>query len=158
MNSTAFAREADFYELGFASQLIVWATRKRLHLLASGASEANVIEACGIGRFDALHAALMHIIDVLLCGASNRIQLHAVACPCLSPHEVSLLNALGYLQRRDQIESQRCLRSLFGDAAIRLVQPALRAIVNELDERGLQLTLVEEGCTSAASRQAASVH
>jgi hypothetical protein len=142
--STAYAHEADFFQLGFASQMIVWAARKRLHLLSRGTSEACVIEVFGIAGFDALHASLMHVLDVLLCGASNRIQLHAVACPCLSPHEVSLLNALAFLQRQQTAESQRRLRALLGDAAMRLAQPALCAIVNELDERGLELTLIQE--------------
>jgi hypothetical protein len=155
--NTGHDGEPDFDRLGFASQMIVWATRKRLHLLASGDSEDNVIEALGIAGFDELHACLMQILDVLLCGASNRIRLHAVACPWLSPHEVDLLNALAYLQRRDQAASQHCLRELCGPVAAPLVQPAVQAIVDDLDVRGLRLTLVA-GHQAARARSQASIH
>src|SRR5262245_34692846 len=131
---------ADFYRLGFASQMIVWAARKRMHLLASGESETNVIEVFGLAGLEGLHASLMGIVDVLLCGRASRIRLHRVACPSLSPHEISLLNALAYLQLERRTDAERCLRELFCAAAARLVQPALDAIVKALDDRNLRLT------------------
>src|SRR5262249_23671387 len=123
----------DFYSLGFASQMIVWAMRKRLHSLLRRQTETDVAEGFALVGFEDLHAALMSVVDRLLCGASTRIQLHAVACPCLSPHEVGLLNALAYLQRGRQAETAQCVRKLCCATAARFVQPALQAIVDDLD-------------------------
>lgn len=136
--------ERTFYSLGFASQMIVWATRKRLHLLARGASEDNVLEVFGRAGLDDLHAALMVILDVLLCGASNRVQLHAVACAGLAAHEVDLLNALAYRQQHDLPRSERYLQRLLSATGARLAEPAVAAVVNELDAFGLRLTVLAE--------------
>jgi hypothetical protein len=136
--------QPDFYRLGFASQMIVWAVRKRLHLLARGDSERNVTDVFARAGFTELHSVLMSIVDLLLSGPSNRLQLHAVACPCLSPHEISLLNALAYRQRQRDADARRSLGELFCPGAARLVEPAVAAIVAELDERRLQLTSIEE--------------
>src|SRR5262245_24802367 len=131
--STPATNAGDFYALGFASQMIVWATRKRLHLLARGASEANVLDVFGRAGLDDLHDALMSILDVLLCGASSRVQLHAVACAGLAAHEIDLLNALAYRQRHDLPQSARHLNRLLSATGARLAEPAVAAVVNELD-------------------------
>ena len=149
--NTAFIDEPNFYRLGFASQIMVWAMRKRLHHLAHGASEANVLEAFRVAGLDDIHAALMSIVNLLLCRPSHRVQLHNVACAGLSPHEISLLNALAYRQRGDFVESERHMRQLFCVTAARLLQPAVVAIVNGLDAGGLCLTAVADDDTVAPS-------
>jgi hypothetical protein len=149
----------DFYRLGFASQMIVWAARKRLHLLLRGESDANVAEVFALAGLDNLHQALMSILDLLLCGASNRVQVHAVACPCLSPHEISLLNALAHLQGGRPEDAARCMNQLFCETAARLVQPALFAIVESLDARDLLLTSIDGADSSPSARRFnATVH
>ena len=75
--------------------------------------------------------------------ASNRIQLHVVACPCLSPHETGLLNTLAELQAGREDHAQRCIGNLMGAPAMRLVWPALTTIVAQLDERDLRLTRID---------------
>jgi hypothetical protein len=149
-----------FYRLGFASQLIVWATRKRLHLLASGDDDSKVAQAFRLARLESAHGALMSIVDVLTCGASNRILLHAVACPCLSPHEVGLLNALAHLQSGRAGAAAHRLERIMGAAAARLVLPALLAIVAELDSRGLRVAPIGDGPRLLSSVPAigASIH
>jgi hypothetical protein len=126
MNVVAI-EEPDFQRLSFASQMIVWATRKRLHLLA----------------------------HVLLCGSSRRIQLHAVSCPCLSPHEVSLLNALRLRQCGRIDDSRAALGELFCRAALGLVEPAVESMVAELDARGLRLTTIAANGDAQATRNGA---
>ena len=138
-NVTNDAKVPTFYELEFAGQLIVWATRKRLHLFASGTDDENAREAFRLGKLDELYAALMSIVDVLGCGAPNKIQLHAVACPCLAPHEIGLLDALAHLQAERSDLAYRRLAESVGSVAVRLVWPAMCSIVNELDERELRL-------------------
>jgi hypothetical protein len=147
--------EPDFHRLSFASQMIVWATRKRLHLLANGDSEVHVTEAFAKGGLTELHTALMSIVDVLLCGSSRRIQLHAVSCPCLSPHEVSLLNALSLRQLGRIDDSRAALGELFCRAALGLVEPAVESMVAELDARGLRLTTIEANGDAPAARSGA---
>ena len=148
--------EPDFQRLSFASQMIVWATRKRLHLLAQGDSELPVTEAFAKGGLTELHTALMSIVDVLLCGSSRRIQLHAVSCPCLSPHEISLLNALGFRQLGRIDDSRAALGELFCRAAIGIVEPAVEFLVAELDARRLRLTTIEASGHTPAARSARS--
>lgn len=128
-----------FYELGFAGQMIVWATRKRLHSIASGASEENAREAFRRGRLDALYAGLMSVVDVLSCGASRNVQLHAVGCPCLAPHEVGILDALAHLQAERSGLAYLRIVETFGTVVARLVWQPMCAIVNELNERELLL-------------------
>ena len=132
-----------FYRLRFASQMIVWATRKRLHLLACGADDSKVAEAFCLAGLEDLYTGLMSIVDVLLCGASSRIQLHELACPCLSRHEISLLNALAHLQNDRDEEARRCMGDLLCPAAVRLVLPAMCAIVGHLDAQALRLSLID---------------
>ena len=136
--------ERSFYTLAFPAQMIVWATRKRLHLRARGADDSNVAHAFHLAGLDELYAALMSIVDVLTCGVSRRIQLHGVACPCLDTHEVSLLNALAYLQRAQKLRAQACMAKFLGTPAVRLVLPAMHSVVRELDALALQLPLLGE--------------
>ncbi len=128
-----------FYELGFAGQMLVWAARKRLHSFATGADDSNAIEAFRAGNLEELHSALMSVIDVLACGASKQLQLHAVSCPCLSPHEVTLLDALAHLQEEREELAYTRITALLGSVVARVVWPALCAIVNELDARELRI-------------------
>jgi hypothetical protein len=131
-----------FYQLEFAAQMIVWATRKRLHMFASGTNDAHVAEVFELAKLDGLYAALMTIMDVLACGASNKIQLHGVACPCLPPHEVALVNGLAHLQAGQTDLAYRCIAGFMGAPAARLVWPAMGAIVNDLDARALRLACI----------------
>jgi hypothetical protein len=153
--------DPNFYRLAFASQMIVWATRKRLHLLARGEDDSNVVQAFRLGGLQDLYTALMAIVDVLLCGVSTRIQLHSVSCPCLSPHETSLLNALAYLQHGRGADARRCMGDLMCAAAVRLVLPAMRAIVHDLNAQELRLTLIEVSSASpqpAGNRFSTAIH
>lgn len=157
--NTSLTDEPNFYRLSFASQMIVWAIRKRLHLLACGASEEKVLEAFRRAGLVDMHAALMSIVNLLLCTPSRRVLLHDVACPGLLPYEISLLNAFAYRQRRDFPESQRCLYSLFCVTAAQLLQPAVTAVVNELDAGGLRLTVVgEDDAVLPARRAGVALH
>lgn len=149
-----------FYELGFAAQMIVWATRKRLHLAASGAGDENAREAFRVGKLDTLYAALMSIVDVLSCGASRSIQLHAVSCPHLAPHEVGMLDALAHLQAgRKGLAYQRIVE-VFGTVVARFVWQSMCAVVNELNERDLLLEPINVRAPSTAweQRPNATVH
>ena len=151
-------KDVGFYDLSPASQMIVWAVRKRLHLLSHGADDSEVAGAFRSAGLDELHAALMSIVDVLLCGVSNRIQIHAVSCPCLAPHETSLLSALAHLQDDDHGEAQRQIAELMCAAAVRLVMPCMRAIIRDLDARGMRLGSVESSNLSVASRFSGAIH
>lgn len=136
-----------FDELGFAGQMIVWATRKRLHLLASGIGDENAREAFRLGKLDALYDALVSIVDVLSCGASGSVQLHGVSCPRLAPHEVGILDALAHLQaERPGLAYQRIVQ-VFGSVVARFVRQSMCAVVNELNERELLLAPIGAAST-----------
>jgi hypothetical protein len=126
-----------FYELGFASQLIVWALRRHLHLVRSGRGDADVARAFYLGGLRDLHLHLQSVVEVLLCGSRAGIQLHAVGCPCLAPHEIVLLNAMTHLQGGCDDEARAGLVGLLCGPAAGLVLPTIRAIVRELDAHGL---------------------
>jgi hypothetical protein len=133
------SRLPTFYELSFAGQLIVWATRKRLHSYASGAGDENTRKAFCVGKLDDLYAALMSIVDVLACAASRGVRLHAVSCPCLGPHEVSILDALAHLQADRSALAYRRIADTFGTVVARLIWPSMSVIASELDQRELRL-------------------
>lgn len=149
-----------FYRLGFASQLIVWATRRRLHLRSGGNGESKAPHAFKLARLERAHGALMSVVDVLTGGASNRIQLHGLGCPCLAPHEVGLLNALAHLQQGRVAEGHRCLEQVLGDVAARLALPAVDVIAGELAARNLQIAPIGNGPRLLSSTPAigASIH
>lgn len=128
-----------FYGLGLAAQMIVWAVRKRLHLYAFGADDTRVAEALRLAKLEALYSGLMSIVDVLSCGASSKIELHGVACGCLAPHEIDLLNALARLQAGDKALAYRHICGLLGPVGARLVWAAMTAIVGDLDAQLLRL-------------------
>lgn len=132
-----------FHRLEFAGQLIVWAVRKRLHLLRSGADDSDVARAFHLGGLDALHTSLMTVIDVLVCGSPKIIQLHEVSCPCLAPYEVALLNAFAHLQEGRADEAKVCMVELLCRPALGLVMPAMDAIVRELAAHELKVLPVE---------------
>lgn len=142
--------EGDFYRLSFASQMIVWAVRRRLHLLGHGEDDGNVSTAFQLAGLDELYTALMSIVDVLLIGTVRKIQLHAVSCPCLAPHEIVLLDALASLQREQDEQARRRMGDLTCEPAVRLVFPAMRVIVRELDAQGLRLTRSSHGLDASA--------
>ncbi len=128
-----------FHELGFAGQMIVWATRKRLHVLRDGGCDADVLRVFRLGGLQDLHAALMRVIDILICGGLHRIELHGVSCPCLAPHEIALLDAFTNLQHGRDEQASGCLSQLLCRPAIAMVLPAMRAIVCVLDAGGLRI-------------------
>jgi hypothetical protein len=149
-----------FERLGFAAQMIVWAVRKRLHLLRNGSDDSDAARAFEIGGLDRLHASLMTVIDVLLCGSSSLLELHSVSCPCLAPHEVALLNAVAHLQHGRRDEANASLRALFCRPAIGLVLPAMLAIVRELEARDLRVLPVANplGPRSVAAALSTTIH
>ena len=112
--------------------MIVWAMRKRLHWLAGGPEDSHVVrvDAPGSSTLSGLRSyppALTSIIDVLAGGPSSKIHLHAVSCPCLAPHEISLINALAHLQSEESSKSlsQSLHRRLHWAPVARLVWPAI---------------------------------
>ena len=130
---------ATFHSLEFAAQLVVWAMRKRLHLLRNGHDDSDVARAFALGRLDAVHAALMSLIDVLVCGSPKVIELHEVACPCLAPYEVALLNAIASLQNGRDAQAKNCIATLLCRPALDLVFPGVQVMVRELAARGLTI-------------------
>jgi hypothetical protein len=146
-------REAtSFYELSFASQMIVWAMRKRLHALAGGPDDSHVADVFRLADLDELYAALTSIVDVLVCGPSNRLQLHGVSCPCLASHEISVINTLARLQSDEEGLAYHCLVSFIGAPLARLVWPAIRAIAEDLAARALSVTRIKICPESARTR------
>lgn len=141
-----------FDELGFAGQMIVWATRKRLHSVVSGTGDDNAREAFRRGRLDALYVALMSIADVLSCGASRSVQLHAVSCPRLAPHEVGMLDALAHLQAERKGLAYRRIVEVFGVVVARFVWQSMCVVVSELDEHDLLLAPIEGRAASSEWR------
>lgn len=130
---------AGFYSLSFGAQLLVWATRKRLHLLRHGDDESDVLTAFHKAGLDGARAGLISVVDVLLCGASNAMQLHAVSCPCLAPHEIALVDAIAHLQRDKSAAARQSLEPLLCAAAVRLVMPCLGAVAQALAANGMQV-------------------
>ena len=59
---------ATFHSLEFAAQLVVWAMRKRLHLLRNGHDDSDVARAFALGRLDAVHAAAFPYSYPIVCG------------------------------------------------------------------------------------------
>jgi hypothetical protein len=151
-SSTAF----NFYRLGFGAQMIVWAVRGRLHLLAEGTDDANVAEAFRSARLNESYAALVSIVDLLLC-TGVRIELHGVGCPRLSPLEVSLLNALAYLQADQESRAQQWLAQLLGGPALRFAWPAVRRVAADFRTHALMLAPLE-GAWPAVAVPPAAVH
>jgi hypothetical protein len=130
--------------------MIIWATRKRFHLIARGEDDSNVLEAFRLTGWGSMYSALMAIVDVMLCTRIDRFQLHAVACRCLAPHEVCLLSSLADLQRDRDEDANHGLAQLMGPSAGELVMPLLRTIVQGLDEHGLNLTRATPCAVSTA--------
>lgn len=148
-----------FYGLSLAAQMIVWAVRKRLHLLSHGTDDSAVSRAFRTAGLTGLHGALMSIVDVLLCGASSRVQLHAVSCPCLAPHETSLLSALTHLQKDEHAAARWHMHDLMGPTAARLMLPCMHQIVRDLEAQGMHLDPAEtSGAVSESLRARGSVH
>ena len=144
-----------FYELGFAAQMLVWAMRKRLHRLAGGAEDSHVARVFELADFDALYEGLTAIAEALACTAEHKIQLHAVSCPCLAPHEVVVLDALAHLQRGERERAFDTLSALTGRSVARFVWPAMHAIVDDLDARALRLERAEPAATVHLPRSGA---
>jgi hypothetical protein len=130
---------ASFYELGFAAQMLVWAMRKRLHRLAGAAEDSHVAHVFELADLDGLYEGLASIAEVLACAAAHEVQLHAVSCPCLAPHEVALLDALADLQCEERERAFDTMSAFIGHPAARLVWPSMQAIVDDLDARALRL-------------------
>jgi hypothetical protein len=147
----------NFYHLGFPAQMVVWATRKRLHLLASGADDANAAQAFRMAGLAEPYAALMSVLDLLLCVGGCRIALHGVACARLAPHEVSLVNALAYLQAEDETRARRAFDTLAAGPAASCALPVLREIAVALREHGLTLAPLSPGAP-AQLLQSATLH
>jgi hypothetical protein len=146
-----------FGELGFAGQMIVWATRKRLHVAASGVADENVREAFRLGNLERLYAALTAIADVLSCGAARSLQLHAVSCPRLAPHELGILDAIAHLQNdRKGLAYQRVVE-VFGAVVARFIWQSMCAIVKELDERRLSVAPIDGAPSFAIPGQRTNV-
>jgi hypothetical protein len=142
VNGGSMSRDG-FYGLGFAGQMIVWALRKRLQALAGDTDDSCVAHVFRLAALDGLYEALASIADIVACGPSRKIQLHAVSCPCLAPHEIVLLEALAELQGAEPERAYVAMSDFMGLPAARLVWPAMHAIVDELDARALRLVPVE---------------
>jgi hypothetical protein len=137
-------REANFYALPFASQMIVWAVRKRLHVL-SGADCAmdDVLHVFHLASWGELYGALLAVADVLASAAARvRLQMHAVGCPCLARHEVHLLNALAYLQSARLDEAVLCLVECLPPSDVRLTLPHLQLIADALRKQAMSFAYV----------------
>jgi hypothetical protein len=143
------AAKTGFYELGFAAQMIVWATRKRLHMLAGGADDSHVARAFELANLEDLYDELMSVADVLACGQGRKIQLHAVSCPCLAPHEVAMIDTLAHLQGAQHAVAYATVSSFMGRPAARLVWPAMLAIAGDLAECALRVELCAPGSAVA---------
>jgi hypothetical protein len=138
-------RPANFYALPFASQMIVWALRKRMLALFGGnAGTDDVLPVFHMANWGELYAALLAVADVLaradLC---RKLQLHAIGCPCLAPHEAHVLNALVHLQRGLPEESVLCLVETLVPDGVRQALPHLRTIAQDLVRQNLRLVFVD---------------
>jgi hypothetical protein len=144
-DSTHLAAAKSFYELGFAAQMIVWAMRKRLHMLAGGADDSHVARAFELANLEDLYERLMAVANVLACGQWRKIQLHAVACPRLAPHEIGILDTLAHLQSSEHGVAYETVSSFMGRPAARLVWPEMLAIATDLAECALRVEVCAPG-------------
>lgn len=167
-------RDANFYALPFASQMIVWAMRKRMHALcgddgrAGGAGADDVLAVFHMAEWGKLYSALLTVVDILL--ASERradLRLHAVSCPCLAAHEAHVLNALAHLQQRMRQESVLSLCEVLSPSEVRLAMPQLETIVDDVDTQGPSFAYVDlstlaerrpRGAAWTATRQNRHLH
>lgn len=155
--SSRLARTS-FYGLSLASQMIVWAVRRRLHRVSRGVDDTEVAEAFGVAGLGSALASLMQIVDLLLCGASDRIHLHSVSCPSLAPHEACVLNSLAHLQHGGEAGARRSFGAFLGTAMFRLALPGLRGIADELTGRGFDLSFVDAAVLPGLPAPSTTVH
>ena len=89
-----------FYTQPFASQMILWATRRRL-LERAGVSDGSddVRHVFAMAGWVEFHVALLRVVDAMF--SWSRLPAHQISCPTLARHERSLINTLACLQRRD---------------------------------------------------------
>jgi hypothetical protein len=138
------AHPASFYALPFAPQMIVWAMRKHLTALASGARGADdVLAVFHLADWGELHASVVGPTDVLASMTPlATLELHAVACPCLAPHEAYLLNALAHVQSGRRDEAILCLCEILAPAGARLALPHVETIAHNGRDQRLRFVYV----------------
>lgn len=134
---------ANFYALPFASQMIVWATRRRLAALRGDRPDHDVLHVFHMADWGALYTHLLALVETLVAaGPPDRIALHAVSCPCIAPHEARLLNALTHAQNGRRNDARACLRELMAPTAVRLMMPHISAIADGLGSQNLRFVHV----------------
>lgn len=152
MNTHVHAQsERGFYALSFGAQLIVWAVRRRLEMLNGGEDDAIVVEAFERAGLDGVYVAVTALVDVLLCGSSRALTMHATACPCLGRHEIALVETLQCLQDGRSSRAAEALGPLLCPAAQRLVMPCLQGIAATFKANGMA---VRTGATPAVAPDA----
>jgi hypothetical protein len=128
---------ACFYSQPFASQMMIWATRKRLVGRAAGHSGIeDTLHVFGMAGWTELHGALILVVDAI--AGSSRLPLTHVNCAGIARHERILINALADLQRGDEASAVMRLRELLSPAIACEAMRHLYAIASLLRAQGLQ--------------------
>jgi hypothetical protein len=136
---------ANFYALPFASQMMVWAMRKRLNAIRIGDRGADdVLHVFHMADWGALYESLLALVDILVGTLGHdALVLHAPRCPALAGHEVHILNAVAYVQDGRTEEATRCLTQLIPPTALRLAIPHLRTIAEQVRAQCLKFVYVD---------------
>lgn len=148
------AIEPNFYLLPFASQMIVWALRKRgsAPRRADGGTADEVMNVFLRADWGPLYSELLAVMAILDAAPAERPRArHAVACPCIAAHEAHLLNAVAHLRygRRDEAVLSLC--ELLPPSLARLTLPHLAVIATTLTDANLRLAHVRLDSTGSAA-------
>lgn len=143
--NTGTRPEPDFYTLPFAAQMIVWATRKQLHSMASSRPcPDEVLSVFHLAEWGALYESILAVVETLTqADAMQHLLLHAVACPRLAPHEISLLNALAYVQIQQPVDAVLNLCEVLRPAYARRILAQLTVLSRQLEEQGQRVQLIQ---------------
>lgn len=150
--SDAAVRDANFYALPFASQMVVWAARKRINALCGldAGTDDDVLRVFHMASLGELYTALLAIVDILVgAGVQTRFALHAVSCPCLAPHEAYLLNALAHLQAGSREDAALCLCEVLPPAGARLAMQHVQKVADDMSARALRFVFVDLSSVAA---------
>jgi hypothetical protein len=129
----------NFYSLSFAEQMVVWATRKQLRsVLAADGLPDDVLSVFHLADWGAIYDSLLAVVEVLASSRDlDQLVAHAVSCPRLAPHEVSILNALAHLQRQHPVDAALDLCDALRPSSARAVLRHLQKLSDGLSAQGL---------------------
>jgi hypothetical protein len=131
----------NFYAQPFATQMLIWAMRRRL-LNRAGAESGidDVRHVFGMAGWGDLHDSLLVVVDAMI--DTGTLRVHHVNCPVLARHERVLINSLAHLQRECWKAGRTCLRELLCPTVARVALRHLEAIALVVRAQGLRFEFV----------------